>query len=126
MLALVLGQLGCLAGGRALRVKLLICNIGIGVPALGAAVRIRSRNLCPAFGGGSGSDHREFCDVTGHIKVEPRGPYPHLPSDLNFAWGTVAQAGVVHSRRQEEHLLSIARPSCTSTIPCGKFMLWLV
>lgn len=68
-LAIVLGQLGCLAGGRALRVKLLICNIAIGVPALGATVRIRSCNLCPAFGGGSGSDHREFCDFTGHIKV---------------------------------------------------------
>ena len=52
-----------------MRVKLLIYNIAIGMPALGAAVRIRSCNLCPAFGRGSGSDHREFCDFTGHIKV---------------------------------------------------------
>ena len=57
-----------------MRVKLFICKIGITVPALGAAVRIRSRNLCPVFGGGPGSDHREFCDVTGHIKVEPSPP----------------------------------------------------
>lgn len=58
------------------RVSFLIRKIGIVVPALEVAVKIRQCGLCPAFGEGPGSNHIKLREVTGSYTCGARGPHP--------------------------------------------------